>query len=120
MRKFILQAVPPLPPSDKEGSDDPRVVARRLLIANEGPKCAAWLVKEHKRQLRTKGAMRYTLWKRQELPMWFALAFAFLSDRAGWECIESTERGGLLRVFLIKWINRGHFKATVRSMRTPS
>ncbi len=136
MRRYLLEGIAAdhpevsLPEIDK-GSPD--AIARAALVRTQGAKCAAWLVgtpmpkgtkaererqERTRRMLRKSGAIRFELWKKQKLPMWIYLAFRFLQDRAGWEVDIKWERKGLLQVFLVKWINRGHFRGIVRRMRS--
>lgn len=123
MRKFLLRGEAS-PDQDllevRFPGTTPKAVAWRAVIAAEGPKCAAFLVGQHRRQLRAKGAHRFELWRAKKLPTWFFVAVEFLRGRAGWEVEKSDEREGLLRVWTVKWINRGYFRSIVLGMRSPS
>lgn len=100
--------------------DEAKRLGLALMIENFGPKSSAWLVKQHRRQLKTKGAFRFEAWRKQKIPDWFFYAIGFLRKRPGWEVVETWERKGLLRVFTLKWKLRGTWRALVLEMRSPS
>lgn len=100
--------------------NDAHQQALALMISNFGPRASAWLIKKHRRSIRERGAFRFEAWRKQKIPDWFFYAIGFLRRRPGWDVVETSERKGLMRVFIVKWKLRGSWRALIADMRSPS
>lgn len=74
------------------------------VVARDGPKCAAWLVRKHRRRIRREGAMPFTIDVNQRTPPWFLVAMQCLRRRAGWNVVVTELRG--TRTYRVEWLGK--------------
>lgn len=87
--------------------------AHSLWRESFGPRTAAWLVRQHRRQLRRSGAVDFIVdasdWDAESGPgkelFWLSLAFETLERRRGWSVMKTTE-GRRLRWRVTWWGSR--------------
>jgi hypothetical protein len=108
VRRQVLREISRDIASLSESEQDPDSAAvRRMMVERFGARCAGWLVHKHRRQLHASGAFdvevppRARDGKEYEIPMWFALATAFLRQRPGWSVDVRRQRRS--RMFRIRW-----------------
>jgi len=85
--------------------------AREMVVINDGPRCAAWLVRAHHRQFRVGGSHRWEILtsKLKELPTWFWAAIECLKRRPlKWkvEVVNDARK----RVYQVHWLGWGGVK----------
>jgi hypothetical protein len=103
-----------------EHTDEVHDIGRKLMVDRFGAQCSGWLMFAHREQLHGAGAVDFRIPKkhRAKLPMWFALAMAFLEKSAGFEVEKRNERS--LLVWRVKWKSRGYWQSLIERMRAPS
>ncbi len=92
-------AVPDVP-VDELGNVD--VMA--LYVERFGPRCAAWLVRRFRRQVRKHRCFHVRCPKGAELPPWFRIARACLEKSDRW-CVGESE-GVASRLFVFRFLGR--------------
>lgn len=86
--------------------------SQSLWLANFGPRCAAWIVKKHRKNFHIQGSLdlviKESVWERFALQggklYYVFLALETLQRRAGWRVVKHTQRGSLR--WRITWLNR--------------
>lgn len=111
-----LRKDPPTP-------DEDRKIARRMLVLNEGPKAAGWLIgkREYRLSFHRRGMIDFHIPKhrRNEFPMWFSVAIDYLGEHAHSFEVSRAETAKLL-IWRVKWKGWKTWKELVQRMREPS
>jgi hypothetical protein len=82
--------------------------SRKLLTANHGPACAAFLARKFKRSIRKNGYFVTRLANSEELPMWFSLALRFFEGKSDrWDVREINRTG--VRLWKVVYLRHGKF-----------
>jgi hypothetical protein len=78
---------------------DPEAVVRR-----DGPRAAAWLVREHRRKIRRDGEVQFHIDVNMRSPPWFLVAVEFLKRRVGWTVVVTEQQGR--RSYRVAWLGK--------------
>lgn len=71
-----------------EGEITDEELARRLLVAQHGPRCAAWLVNDQREHVRKRGYFVIKIPADFEVPMWLSIALRCLRERTSKWTVE--------------------------------
>lgn len=83
--------------------------SRRILTANHGPTCSAYLIRTFKRSIRKMGYFVSRIPAGEEMPMWYAIALRFLAEKSErWE-VREIERPNA-RLWKVTYLRHGLFK----------
>jgi hypothetical protein len=97
--------------------------ARESMVAADGARAAGWLVKKHRTQLRTVGAVDFHLELDARQPTWFWVAIEFLRWRKGWLVeridlppVPDVDFAGR-KIWRVSWVVGKAYKAALKKKR---
>lgn len=80
---------------------------RKMLAEAHGPRAAAWLLRQYKKQLHSVGCMDFRMPFMRQIPQWFQLAMKLLKSRPNWHVRMFTNTTG--KIWRVTWLGwKGH------------
>lgn len=80
----------------------PEILSREAFVLEFGPRCAAWMLWNRRRVLRTRGEASWCLSTEDIMPEWFSLGFEYLGKHRTRKWMTRTWISGGVRYFHVR------------------